>query len=58
MTEKREYKVDPLALKRLEICNKCKNLEIVEEKKKCSLSPVPILIAINVESHRCPLEKW
>ena len=59
MTEQLQYKVDPLALSRLNICNKCKHSIDKDNEKRCSLfNDIQVVALINVERIRCPIEKW
>ena len=59
MTEQLQYKVDPLALSRLNICNKCKHSIDKDNGKRCSLfNDIQVVALINVERIKCPIEKW
>ena len=59
MTEQLQYKVDPLALSRLNICNKCKHTIDKDNEKRCSLfHDIQVVALVNVEQIRCPIEKW
>ena len=59
MTEQLQYKVDPLALSRLNICNKCKHSIDKDNEKRCSLfHDIQLVALVNVERIRCPIEKW
>ena len=54
-----EYKLDPLALERLNVCLKCKNLDNSNGENRCSLrNNSEIKYFINEEFMRCPIEKW
>lgn len=54
-----EYKFDPLALERLDICLKCKHVVNSDSESKCSLrNNSNVKHFINEEFIRCPIDKW
>lgn len=52
--EKREYKVDPKAQMRYEICSRCEN----NVEKYCQLCGCSIIFLVNKEKANCIAEKW
>lgn len=56
---KREYPVDPLALSRESVCNKCKFLKTKEDTYQyCTLCGCLMKGMINEEKRTCPIGKW
>ena len=56
MQEKREYPIDPLALKRLNICKLC--AFYMEKEIKCKICELEIKSLVNQDLVNCPIGKW
>ena len=55
-TNEKEYPIDPLALRRLEICKECNFF--TETDLRCELCGCSIKRNINEEDGGCPVGKW
>jgi recombinational DNA repair protein RecR len=51
----REYPIDPLALKKYNICKRCSHLQ---ENNVCDQCGCNIIQQVNGEFSSCPISKW
>lgn len=61
MSNKREYPVDPEAIRRAEICKKCEFFKELPERnnnKVCAVCGCLLLHIVNMPAKVCPMEKW
>ena len=56
MSTAREYPIDPLATRRLEICKLCKLYS--ELNSRCTVCGCAVNSLINNEKASCPVGKW
>lgn len=43
---------------RLDLCNSCENLMIINEDKICEMCACPIDYVVKHKFKRCPVDKW